>query len=216
LKTGWATGPGRSVSKAIPGIRKRAVAISAYDHALHGVIFTSFRDYLTEEHGGEVAREVFAQEPIYLLSEAYPDERLLGLISRAAERTGTEVDDVVHDFGVFTGATTFTRLYPAFFAVAPSARDFLLTVESRIHELVRATIPNARPPQLHISELGYDGVSIDYSSPRRLCVLLRGLAEGTASHYGETAQIDEVTCMRRGDPACRFEVRLSPSVRSRA
>jgi hypothetical protein len=157
---------------------------------------------------------VFAQEPIYLLSEAYPDERLLELIGRTAERTGKEVDDVVHDFGVFTGATTFTRLYPAFFAVAPSARDFLLTVESRIHELVRATIPNARPPQLHISELDDDGVSIDYSSPRQLCVLLRGLAEGTASYYGETAQIDEVTCMRRGDPACRFEVRLSPSVRA--
>lgn len=157
---------------------------------------------------------MFAQEPIYLLSEAYPDERLLELISRTAERTGREVDDVVHDFGVFTGATTFTRLYPAFFAVAPSARAFLLTVESRIHELVRATIPNARPPQLHISELDGDAVLIDYSSPRQLCVLLRGLAEGTASYYDETAQIDEVTCMRRGDPACRFEVRLSPAGRA--
>jgi hypothetical protein len=81
---------------------------------------------------------------------------------------------------------------------------------------VRATIPNARPPQLHVSELDDDGVAIDYTSPRQLCVLLRGLAEGTASHYGETAQIDEVTCMRRGDPACRFEIRLSPSRRPRA
>jgi predicted hydrocarbon binding protein len=61
--------------------------------------------------------------------------------------------------------------------------------------------------------LGGDGVVIDYSSPRQLCVLLRGLAEGTARHYGETATIDEVTCMRRGDPLCRFEIRLSPSSR---
>jgi hypothetical protein len=173
------------------------------------VIFTSFRDYLTEEHGGDLAREVFADQPIYLLSEAYPDERLVDLIGRAAEAAGREADEVVHDFGVFTGATTFTRLYPAFFAIAPSARDFLLTVETRIHELVRATIPNARPPQLHVSELDDDGVVIDYTSPRRLCVLLRGLAQGTARHYGETAQIEEVTCMRRGDPACRFHVRLS-------
>jgi V4R domain len=74
---------------------------------------------------------------------------------------------------------------------------------------VRATIPNARPPELHVSEHGADGVTIDYSSPRQLCVLLRGLAEGTARHYGERAEIEEVTCMRRGDPGCRFEVRLS-------
>jgi hypothetical protein len=179
--------------------------------ALHGVIFTSFRDYLTEAHGSDLARDTFSEEPIYLLSEAYPDERLLGLVAKAAEATGRETADVVHDFGVFTGATTFTRLYPAFFAIAPSARDFLLTVESRIHELVRATIPNAEPPQLHVSELEADGVTIDYSSPRKLCVLLRGLAEGTAQYYGETAQIDEVTCMLRGDTSCRFEIRLSPA-----
>jgi hypothetical protein len=119
----------------------------------------------------------------------------------------------VHDFGVFTGETTFTRLYPAFFAIAPSAREFLLTVETRIHELVRATIPNALPPQLSVSELEPDGVSIVYSSPRQLCVLLRGLAEGTARYYDEAATIDEVACMRRGDAACRFEIRLSPSAR---
>ena len=145
---------------------------------MHGLIFTSFRDYLTEEHGAELAREVFAEEPIYLLSEAYPDERLTALVARSAEITGRDVEDVVHDFGFFTGSTTFTKLYPAFFAAAPSARDFLLTVEVRIHELVRATIPNATPPELRVSELGADGVAIDYSSPRQLCVLLRGLAEG--------------------------------------
>ena len=157
---------------------------------------------------------MFADEPIYVLSEAYPDERLEGLMARVAEAVGREVDEVVHDFGVYTGETTFTRLYPAFFAIAPSARDFLLTVENRIHELVRATIPNAEPPQLRVSELDSDGVSIEYSSPRQLCVLLRGLAEGTARYYGETAAIDEVACTRRGDPACLFEIRLS--ARSRA
>jgi len=158
-------------------------------------------------------REVFANEPIYLLSEAYPDERLLDLISRTAEATGRTVDEVVYDFGVFTGKTTFTRLYPAFYSSAPSAREFLLTVEDRIHELVRATIPNAVPPQLKVDELGSDGVTIDYSSPRQLCVLVRGLADGTARHYGETVAIDEPSCMREGASSCRFEIRLSRSSR---
>ncbi len=84
-------------------------------------------------------------------------------------------------------------------------------METRIHELVRATIPNARPPQLSVTELDGDGVSIEYTSPRQLCVLLRGLAEGTARHYGEEARIDEVSCMKRGDPTCRLDVRLSPA-----
>ncbi len=78
--------------------------------------------------------QVFADEPIYLLSGAHPDERLLGLEHRRWPGHGCEVDDVVHDFGVFNGGTTFTRRSPAFFAIPPSARDFSLTVETRIHE----------------------------------------------------------------------------------
>jgi hypothetical protein len=177
---------------------------------VHGVIFSSLRDFLTAEHGSDTAHRVFAGEPIYLLSESYPDENLDRLVGRATAALGADTDELVHDFGVYTASTTFTRLYPAFFAIAGSTREFLLTVETRIHELVRATIPNATPPQLHVTELGSDGVSIVYSSPRRLCVLLRGLTEGTARHYGETATIEEPTCMRRGDDRCTFEVRFSP------
>jgi hypothetical protein len=178
---------------------------------MHGVIFTSFRDYVSEAHGDETAAELFAGEPIYLLSEAYPDERLLALVGKAAEATGADVETILHDFGVFTARSTFTRLYPAFFTIAGSAREFLLTVEDRIHELVRATIPNAGPPKLEVGELGDDGVTIVYSSPRRLCVLLRGLTEGTARHYDEQAELEETTCMLRGDRACTFEVRFRPA-----
>lgn len=176
---------------------------------MHGVIFSSFRDFLTAEHGAETAARVFAGEPAHLLSEAYPDESLERLVGRAANEVGVEADELVHAFGVFTGSTTFTRLYPAFFAIASSTREFLLTVETRIHEVVRATIPHAAPPKLHVTELGEDGVSIVYSSPRRLCVLLRGLAEGTASYYGESVSIVETTCMLRGAESCTFEVRCS-------
>ena len=176
---------------------------------MHGLIFSSLRDYLTAEHGADTAYRVFLGEPVYLLSETYPNERLGELVGRAAEAVGADADELVQAFGVYTASTTFTRLYPAFFAIAHSTREFLLTVETRIHELVRATIPNAAPPQLHVTELDDDGVTIAYSSPRRLCTLLRGLVEGTARHYAERASIEERTCMRRGDDRCTFEVRIS-------
>ena len=178
---------------------------------MHGVIFTSLRDFVGATHGADAARELFNGEPVYLLSESYPDERLFALVERAGELTGLDGETLLYEFGVFTAQSTFSRLYPAFFAISPSARDFLLTVETRIHELVRATIPHASPPALAIREHGDDGVAIEYTSPRHLCVLLRGLAEGTARHYGETTDITEKTCMRRGDPACTFEVRFSPT-----
>jgi len=184
---------------------------------MHGVMFTSLREYLGAEHGAETASRVFADEQQYVLSEAYPDDRFRALIDRAATATRLTDDELLYRFGVFAGQTVFVRLYPTFFEVAQSAREFLLVVEQRIHELVRATIPGASPPQLFISELdGDDGMLIVYTSPRRLCALLRGVAEGSARSFGETTEIVETSCMRKGDLACRFELRLSPAAAHRS
>jgi hypothetical protein len=176
---------------------------------VHGVIFNSLHDYLVAEHGREVAEAVFAGEPQYLLSEAYPDESLMHLVDVAASETAHDRDAILFGLGVFIGETTFVRLYPAFYAQMPSARQFLLNVEQKIHELVRTTIPHAGPPQLVVAPLGDDGVTIEYVSPRRLCVMLRGLTEGTARHFGQHAEMVETACMHRGDAACKVDVTFS-------
>ena len=176
---------------------------------VHGVIFNSLRDYLVAEHGRGVAASVFAGQPDFSSGEAYPDESLLGLVELSAAETGRDRDEILFELGVFTGETTFARLYPGFFAAQPSPRAFLLTVERRIHEVVRATIPHAAPPRLQIEPLGVDRISITYDSPRRLCVLLRGLTEGAARQYGQHAELEESTCMLRGDAACTFAVGFS-------
>lgn len=181
---------------------------------MHGLIFISFRDYLAAVHGDATSQEVLAGEPIYLLSDAYPDERFATLVERACDVTGLERDALLHDFGVFTAEKTFVGLYPGLFAISSSTRAFLLTVERPIHELVRTVLPNALPPMLEVSELGEHGVAITYTSPRRMCALLRGLVEGTARHYGESVHIEERTCMNRGDHACMLELRLEgPALR---
>jgi hypothetical protein len=204
LKTGWATGPGPLRDKG------SARSQADYDRSkLHGLIFTTFRDFLTAQYGPAIAAGAFADQPAHVLTEAYPDEDFNAAVKSACELTGVEIDELVREFGVFAGGTTFPRLYPAYFAVAGSARPFLLTVEDLIHELVRATIPKAAPPRLGVTPLGEDGVTVEYSSPRKLCSLLHGLVEGTARHYGEGVQSEEPSCMRRGDPVCLFEFRFS-------
>jgi hypothetical protein len=178
---------------------------------MHGVILASFRDFLLTAVGPEPGERILAGRPVHMMSEAYPDHEFLALVGAASRALGTDQDQLLRDFGVFAGSRTFPRLYPRFFSTTGDTRAFLLTVEDRIHEVVRATIPNARPPQLDVVPLGEDGVRITYASPRRLCVLLAGLAAGTAAHYGDEVELEETACMRRGDPACIFEVRVRPA-----
>ena len=175
---------------------------------MHGLIFASFRDYLLTEHGSDVASEVLAGEPQYTLGEAYPDEQFLELLERACGRTALSRDEILFEFGVFTAATTFARLYSVLFKASPSARAFLLTVEEPIHDVIRVALPDARPPELALTDLGEDGLEIVYTSPRRICAMLRGLVEGTGRVYDEKLEIEEPECMNRGAPACRVVVRF--------
>ena len=175
---------------------------------MHGLIFASFRDYLVTEHGADVAKDVTAGEPQYTLSEAYPDEQFLGLLERARVRTALSRDELLFEFGAFTAATTFARLYSLLFKLSPTARDFLLTVETPIHDVVRVSLPDARPPQLAVTDLGDNGLEIVYTSPRRICAMLRGLVEGTGRVYDEAVEVDELECMHHGAAACRFAIRF--------
>jgi hypothetical protein len=175
---------------------------------VHGLIFASFRDYLVTEHGAGVANDVMAGEPQYTLSEAYPDEQFLALLERACVQTALSRDEILFEFGVFTAATTFARLYSLLFKASPTARDFLLTVETPIHDVVRVAMPDARPPELALTDLGEKGLEIVYTSPRRICAMLRGLVEGTGRVYDEEIQVEELECMHHGASACRFELRF--------
>jgi predicted hydrocarbon binding protein len=174
---------------------------------MHGLIFSSLRDYLAL-HDGTPGRELMRDEPTYSISEAYPDEQFEAFVGRACAALDVERGSLLRDLGYFTASRTFAGLYPALFTLSSTTREFLLTVERPIHEVVRAAIPNALPPKLEISPLDQTDVKIVYSSERQLCELLRGLVEGTAAHYGEVARLEESTCMHRGDRACTFRVRL--------
>ena len=172
---------------------------------MHGLIFTSFLQF-TRSHHPERADAIWAQEPQYLITQAYPDEDFMRVFARACELTGDSTAELQRVFGRFAAETTFLLLYPAFYDASTGTRDFLLHVEATIHDLVRATIPGAAPPSLHVVELGAQGVSISYTSSRGLCELLHGLVTGIARHYGESFAIEQAQCIHRGDTACVFFV----------
>jgi hypothetical protein len=169
---------------------------------MHGLIFAGFSNFIHARYP-DLAAEILDSEPKYNPAEAYPDDDFTRILTRAIERTVDGSRVMLLEFGLFAAQSTFYELYPAYYDESDSTQQFLLGVESRIHELVRTTVHGAAPPRLQVSRLGR-GVSISYTSERGLCDLLEGLVLGTAAHFGETYAIDQVLCMHRGDPACVF------------
>ncbi len=172
---------------------------------MHGLIFASLRDYTIERLGAEAASELW-EDRIFETTEAYDDEWFAAQLERVVAATGDSRADVERDFGVFAAQKTFAGLYPAYYSSSGNVFTFLLGIEERIHELVRATIPGATPPNLHVHEMQELGVLVAYTSERKLCRLLEGLVLGTAAHYGDTVEVEEIQCMHRGEPGCVFTV----------
>jgi hypothetical protein len=169
---------------------------------MHGLIFAGFSTFIHASYP-DIAPAIWENEPSYDPAEAYPDDDFTRILTHTIERTGDGSRQILLDFGRFAAQNTFYELYPAYYDASPSTQQFLLGVESRIHELVRSTVHGTAPPRLQVSPLG-QGVSISYTSERGLCDLLEGLVLGTADHYEEMYAIDQVLCMHRGDPACVF------------
>lgn len=177
---------------------------------MHGLIFASLHDYTRDRLGPQASREIFAGRT-YVMSEQHPDHEFTELLAHTAKRGQTPIDDALRDFGAFTVEHTFARLYPAYFKIAGNSKTFLLGVETHIHELVRATIPDAHPPALRIRPADDESVTIEYASLRKLCRLLEGLVIGTVHHYNEHVTVTETTCMHHGADACRFNVHITAS-----
>ena len=172
---------------------------------MHGLIFASLRDYTALRLGEERAVELWTDR-IFESTEAYDDEWFTAQVERLAVATGDSVDGIQRGFGSFAALTTFAGLYPEFYEESADTFTFLLGIEEKIHELVRATIKGASPPELHVQPFGDVGVLVSYTSERRLCAMLEGLVLGTAEHYSEAVVADEIQCMRRGDAGCVFTV----------
>jgi hypothetical protein len=172
---------------------------------VHGLIFASLRDYTAVRLGDERAAELWSDRA-FELDEAYEDEWFLAQLNRLSAAAGESLDETQRGFGSFAARETFARLFPDYYAASRGTFAFLLGIEEKIHELVRATIPGAYPPRLHVQALHNVGVLVSYTSERKLCPLLEGLVRGTAEHYGEEVVLEEIQCMRRDDPGCVFTV----------
>jgi hypothetical protein len=172
---------------------------------VHGLVFASLRDYSAERLGTAEADELWGDR-VFARDESYDDEWFYAQLDRLAVASGEPRRRVEHGFGVFAAQHTFAQLYPDYYEQSGDVFTFLLGVEEKIHQLVRSTIPGARPPHLHVRPLDPVGVIISYTSARGLCGMLEGLVVGTAAALGDDIAIEQVLCLHEGDPGCMFTV----------
>lgn len=182
---------------------------------MKGVVFNILESFISEGWGDQTYEDILAMCPLstkepFVGPGTYPDSDLMTIAAKAAEKLGLPLDAALRAFGKYA----FPKLAEQgtqFVDSQPTARDFLLSVDSVIHVEVRKLMPKAITPAFRYEDTGPDSLVIHYSSARKLCKFMEGLLDGVAEHYGTVIEHSQSQCMHEGAPHCTFVLKFHES-----
>ncbi len=159
---------------------------------------------VVQHHGQDVWDQIVDAAGVagaYTSLGTYPDDELAALIDAAAQRLGTDKQQVYR----FVGQNSIVRMYaryPDFFDRVADLGELLRSLDSFIHVEVVKSHQGATTPTFEVAEVD-GGFDVIYRSRRRMHALAAGLIEGTAIHYGTPVTID----IQPNPEGARMEVR---------
>ena len=179
---------------------------------MHGIVHSELKRYVTERQGADAWSHLLdaagvAPKP-YLAHRTYPDEEVTAVVDAAALAWGQPVGEILEQFGQFI-APTLMSVYEPFIRAEWRTLDLIEHTERTIHTVVRMRDRGAAPPFLRPRRIGPTEVHIEYTSPRRLCMVGEGICRGVARHFGEQVDVSQTECMHRGAEKCVIVVRLA-------
>ena len=178
---------------------------------MKGVVFNLLEEVVSEEAGEAAWDKAIADsgvEGAYTSLGTYPHTELEALVGSLSAQLGVQADEAVEWFGRHA-LGKLAVLYPDLFAAHDSTLPFLRTLNDIIHPEVRKLYPGADVPIFDYRVSEADRLIMGYRSQRGLCFFGQGLIEGAGTHFGESLEVAQTTCEKRGDAECVFEVVVS-------
>jgi hypothetical protein len=175
---------------------------------MKGVVFNLLQDVVSAAHGEDVWDDLLDDaglDGVYTSLGSYDDAELMALVAAASAKLGVPAVDVIRWFGR-EAIPHFAGRYPKLFAGHVETRSFVLTLNDIIHPEVRKLYPGADVPEFDFDLSDPDVMAMSYRSPRKLCSFGEGLVQGSATHFGEVAHIEQPECMLRGDARCLLQI----------
>ena len=180
---------------------------------MKGIIFVVWEKYLGERFGGAYLDQYRAamgesKQNLPVTGKTYPDELLVAGLTLASKTTRLSTDTLLFEYGryfMLNGLVEYLCGY--LLAQAWCGYDLLLLMREA-HAQMRRTPDGLTPPLFSYEVLSHDHnhMILTYDSKRQLCSLLDGCIHGAAQRFGEKARTRELSCMKKGDEVCRFEV----------
>lgn len=183
-----------------------------------GLIQKVLIDLVRDQGGDEAVQAICRRADVppereFRIDTDYDDAECLRLIEATGDHFGLDEQTVYRLY-----ADRFIResraLFPMFYQMSPSARDFLKR-QPKVHATLASSLRSEESrdrvrDKFSIEEVG-DTLVVTYRSPNRLCGLYEALFERLLEEYGETGRFEVTSCQKHGDPVCTFCLHTEPA-----
>ncbi len=137
-------------------------------------------------------------EKEYDAEVAYPEEEFQRLVGECCKVLNIDSDTFQEKFAEFV-IPILREKFPGYFEVK-SAKEFIVQIPT-IHGL--ATTAGTAPKLMVVKNTDKE-IHMIYSSPNKLCTMAKALLRKVVELYGESAQVKEKECMKKGDDYCKI------------
>jgi hypothetical protein len=132
-------------------------------------------------------------EADFIAMQSYDDETTYSLVGAAHTELNLEVNAILDGFGRYWVSDIAAASYADLMKkTGTTFNDFVKNLD-HLHERIRATFPDYRPPSFRVKELEPKQLQVDYYSHREgLLPFVEGLFHGLADHYSEVITIERI------------------------
>lgn len=186
--------------------------------AMVGLIHRILLDMIDRQAGAPATADIRRVAGVdagrdFRIDENYDNAEFLRLFASTCERLGLTQAQAESAFARAFYEDAVER-WPTWFQISRNAREFLKR-QPAIHNGFASGVSDSSAragirDKFRLEER-VDRLIVHYKSPNRLCGVYVALAHEIFDHYGESANIEQATCMKRGDDACEIHVIWPPS-----
>ena len=105
-------------------------------------------------------------------------------------------------------------LFPAFFQKAKCARSLFELVPIIHRQWPSAASMKNFQEKVAVIQSTPESLTLEYSSPNRLCTLLKVVAQEVLDYYDEKGSVTEIECVNAGSKSCKVKISFEPDAAS--
>ena len=178
-----------------------------------GLIYKTLFGLVESVAGCDAVAEVrrradICADRVFRLNAAYDDAEWQRLFAAACDVLSIPQSRAEAAFADFFCQDALQR-WPTWFAMSLSAREFLER-QPNIHNSFTTGVRDAAARRAIGDKFRLEKrereLVMHYRSPNQLCGLYTALARWIINHYNEEATVEELRCLKRGDPECEVHI----------